>query len=1585
MATRIVVFDDDVTGDTIVTVQRLTLPQTIEGLANGEPTFVVNTSSSPQFIPASTSFSSLSLSQWYASEAVDPAYTRKTEAVVRIDPPAGKRWQIYSGPAPNGDLTRMFNMTQDPVDGFWKYRTSGSFAQNVEVFVRIAMENTDGSSPEWVVSVSEIQSFRVSTVPPSPSVTWTPAGVGAVDVAVAPDLTVLRPATLLQYSLDSGATWTDSASLLGFSLTGLTANTEVPVATRLQNANGFSGVTTLSVIAEAADPDLVPPGLTVRHEITDRTIVIYAESLTGTAPITVTLSALTLNGTSVVLDAQGTNPFYYSAVSSLTDQTVAYTVTATNAVDTASATGSYVFLADLTPPVDEPNPSAVVDLMTYTMVDTPDVSGVLRLNVTSVPANATELVARIVSVGNANLDVVIPGPAEVGLKTISVPHVAGRRVSIQGFARNSFGDGPRQPYGYTSHRVAGIPTLTCRVNPSDLRGGEKAIVSFETTGYPEPVLSNITATLGGVPVLLDGKGNVRSFVVPSGTAAGTVLEVSANLSNIHGAVGHTATKAVLAARSFGAPIAIADRAALDAALATAVGGEHYSLAAGSYGDLTWTRLHTSDPIRISSQTGRTAVFGEVSVSGSTIGSVQFDNVTMGYFGARSNVRNVWVMDCDINGLSQLGSAHGVVFTNNTLNDPSDPVALKFLILAYDLTGSIISGNTVLNSTEDQCRISGASADVILETNRIMRLDTIVAVNHADSVQIFGANGTSCPRRVAVRRNLVCARFGDQGIFISDSRSVEGFRDFTVHDNVTRSPGSNKITFNGMGGGSLYANNTSAYTLRVGSVYGGLVTQNLAQSIYKSAAASSYPAGTFVDNMLISSNYQSVIGADPGTVDLSVWENWIPNPAAGISDSYGATAYIKSLESVTPPTPVDIGVPVTFSEIRADGWTAVTSASTADWEPTTDESEQRFFIADQPGYDTEGEATTHRTRRVITKRLREPGVIPAVMVNVSAMTDYVIAGSTVFGGVCNSTRIAPKAWARWVSPDRRVVGNTITLEVLPFHRAAMNGQPVAAVRFRATDGTTTVTQTVGEMTISPKSNAAGLAVPVYRCVLDISTLADQSDITVNAEVLPWIGTSASICDSADVPIASADRYKLGVRMYRKSIVDADTPLIAVVKPSTGTSGGVVSRDPAVARATPFATITQALVWFKNNATNIDGAQIWIAESMSGTWQSGSSNKMPQRFAAVTITRDPSVERASAVLSATGGVSYIGRDTTLYNFPVGCIELKDITVASISTGVQYVGELDFDDVTLTGGLNLSTASQGRIYGLTHTGGVSLAGPCSILRGVDHPNLGNATNAFDPRCVVGSRLVNAGIMRTSAVLGVYTPQFYVSNMFLDWRVENNSLANYDAQVLVQNIVEVMAAGNTNVFALSSDGAFISTDHIIETHNTFVGPGPGQVRCNTRYDETPYVYRTHDNIMDMANIWMCLRASKGDAFILGKDDGLGGVVTPEEAALHTGNWQFTWGVNCGGNYVGYQTSFEHSFDGIGSVVGDVSAGLTPPGFANNASQGGSDLGNGDYSITTGAASPCYNVLPGRLILAYDIFGNVRSQTDAGAIRIVA
>lgn len=143
--------------------------------------------------------------------------------------------------------------------------------------------------------------------------------------------------------------------------------------------------------------------------------------------------------------------------------------------------------------------------------------------------------------------------------------------------------------------------------------------------------------------------------------------------------------------------------------------------------------------------------------------------------------------------------------------------------------------------------------------------------------------------------------------------------------------------------------------------------------------------------------------------------------------------------------------VPISAVTADGWQAA-MISPADLALSP-------VMVSRQGFDATGAATTHSETLYTTKRVRQAYPNQAVLTtDTVALGDYVYSTDTIAGVTNSSSETSPKPIANWTMADRKVVGNSLTLSLVAFHRNARAGKPVAAVVFRATDGTATVTAT-----------------------------------------------------------------------------------------------------------------------------------------------------------------------------------------------------------------------------------------------------------------------------------------------------------------------------------------------------------------------------------------------------------------------------------------------------------------------------------------------------------------------------------------------
>jgi len=139
----------------------------------------------------------------------------------------------------------------------------------------------------------------------------------------------------LRYRLDGGA-WIEVDTALPYSIPSTAAQ-----AVDLEPIG--------ALVTETAASINVAPALTASDTLTGRTLTITVNTLTGTPAPSVSLSALTLNGSNVLGDAAGTGPWAYEVPDSLDSQTVAWTVTATNSEGLDTSSGSETVAANLTP------------------------------------------------------------------------------------------------------------------------------------------------------------------------------------------------------------------------------------------------------------------------------------------------------------------------------------------------------------------------------------------------------------------------------------------------------------------------------------------------------------------------------------------------------------------------------------------------------------------------------------------------------------------------------------------------------------------------------------------------------------------------------------------------------------------------------------------------------------------------------------------------------------------------------------------------------------------------------------------------------------------------------------------------------------------------------------------------------------------------------------------------------------------------------------------------------------------------------------------------------------------------------------
>lgn len=672
-------------------------------------------------------------------------------------------------------------------------------------------------------------------------------------------------------------------------------------------------------------------------------------------------------------------------------------------------------------------------------------------------------------------------------------------------------------------------------------------------------------------------------------------------------------------------------------------------------------------------------------------------------------------------------------------------------------------------------------------------------------------------------------------------------------------------------------------------------------------------------------------------------------------------------TATPVCPRSGGQTAPITAVGADGWTA-TYPSPPTFDPV---GNPVSFAVQRAGFTTTGATTTYADTLTITKRVRQvyPNQATLTPATVS-LSDYVYSGNVIIGAANNSTEVSPQPVAQWVMADRIVVGNTVTLELVAFHRNARNGEQVACVEFSATDGTTTVTQKVSASVVSGRATDRN-AVIVYRAALDISTLANPSVVTCNAKVYPWIGTAASVRDSAS---AGAAR-EFSPRVFVRNTAKFSAPPFAYVATTGNDTTGVVSVTAATAAATPFLTVAAALKAFKTQAGVtggvLDGCILRVG---AGSFVLGSTvvaTDVAMTAAGVTITRDPNVAKASAIVTF-GAAAFRTR------FP--WLRIADCTIQR--TGLLTLqGEaapqmvVTLDDVTFDNANNNAS-----ILSNSH---LVIAG-CDLLNAGSSPI---AAGTFEVRMVrglqcasgvtvenwlvVGSRLTGGNHANGLLAGGTRSSNGAVCafNYLSGYRPNYGGLAETMSCVVVQNVIEFFSATSNTGFSISPDSATTNTLHALAFHNTVAGFF-NNGRSNLFYDETAGTARTHRLMAVKGNIQVSVN-NKGDVFIL---DG-----------TRTGNWPYLFGVGVAQDYHQFDAAapnFRQEFIGLGSLVGTSQTTPILPQFTSPAhTTTGPTAGAGGGTYFLQAASPAKGMVTGGL-LAFDLSGASRplAATSAGA-----
>jgi hypothetical protein len=699
-----------------------------------------------------------------------------------------------------------------------------------------------------------------------------------------------------------------------------------------------------------------------------------------------------------------------------------------------------------------------------------------------------------------------------------------------------------------------------------------------------------------------------------------------------------------------------------------------------------------------------------------------------------------------------------------------------------------------------------------------------------------------------------------------------------------------------------------------------------------------------------------------------------------------------------------------------------------------------------GYDTSGNATTisrtiygtHQLRRIYNAGYTPPYPNDETLVSSTltlriALSDFVYASDTnvtctVGAGIYNdgthssniatglvatnsSTLAYPKVIANWSWPGWTRINSSLdgdgtnhsdgsfTVRAVGFQRHAMNGKPLAAMVFTATDGTHTVSTTINDMTID-STMADPSKVQEYVGTFSasqVNQLNQGAQITVNFKAYPWVGDSNAVMDTSDgvnsqpTPLYAPIYFvndRLGTYGTAATVVDSasgnDGTCAAIAESAFNPS----SPPAACATINKAASLMQAYNNTNYSRANDPAGTIYLkAGNHSWTGAStvitGTNNKVW-----ITVTKFPGLSKTDVIINDQTGKADMGtasrvrvKDVQItgnpastyhfYNFPYfwcdGCDMLSTDSHTIYQQTVQY-----FTKCTVNGWV------QGfKPYG---------SGAPALIRGCDLTGLAGASN--NVFTVIGNITTTVGNVlnfgnELNTVVNNY-PIFAYNKIMGHGTSATPSSALSIAGTLnttlgaaiIQNVIENVGTylGNPLVRIAADGSTNTPVNNVIRWHNTIVGD-----RYNAGYNDTgssPAI-RT---LWSTRNDYTDKSAVKSDTF-------------PTANVGRVGNWAVLYNVGSMGRVDGetlVNTTSINEFDGIYSVPNpgtgqplSVSSlrSIMYPAFKSRQTYNGSTsgAGNGDYHLTS--TSPLLNMVPaGEAVLPYDLDGIARRNDGTGA-----
>lgn len=678
-----------------------------------------------------------------------------------------------------------------------------------------------------------------------------------------------------------------------------------------------------------------------------------------------------------------------------------------------------------------------------------------------------------------------------------------------------------------------------------------------------------------------------------------------------------------------------------------------------------------------------------------------------------------------------------------------------------------------------------------------------------------------------------------------------------------------------------------------------------------------------------------------------------------------------------------------SAINSDGWSAQTQAiNQLTFLPLT---APQYITVKRPGYTTAGSTTTYTDSVAVVKQVRYPypSYTSLNPVRVS-LSDFVWASDTVVGAANTSTQQAPVPIVEWdYGGDRQTTtNNSITVQYVDASVTARLGRQTPYSTCSATDGTNTVTATA---TYGIQGGWANDVNPIigYTCTLNVTSL-NVGQVTVNAKVYPWIGTSASIADSSAGTAGNRGFvpqiwYKAASRYYAYAV-------------STGNdSTCVASTTAATAAASPCATYVGAVNKCYTATTDTGQCNIRL---QAGTYVFAQATVGSALNSEMVVESDPAIGNCTSVTFQFGA--------SVVQFNAKYVRLRCMALSR--QGVQSLvatsgGQIALENVSLD-------CSNGSIYTVfSFNGSISVNGMTVtnvlanslqeglttqnfyLLRGVSDTTAG-VVHQIAPATIVGSKfsLMTIGYGANTQYGDVFLgySQFYSGGVDAGGSIIFNVGTSSATQTLsnfafIQDVFEYAGSISNPGFGLSRDPPInTSIQNVVIDYVTSVG-GWNAGRWNVFYDNNSNaVVRNHFPGV-LRNSYISQWNEKGDIFV-----GTNGA-DPTDAPLHIGNWSEYYGVGFRNNWIAYLDASSGSADGnVAHNFSPLFIGLNPKlgnsttvplnasftayaGTTYNGTTYTAGAGNGTYTLQGGSALKGW--IP-QSTLPFDLAGTARPST---------